>query len=224
MVKRPVVVYGAGGMAQWVCAELALCGGDIEVAGFVADDIPRDSHTFLGLSISSFTSAQEDYPPSEFEMLVLTGYRRMRDRRVTFARAKEKGYRVCSFVSPRALTYPDLLIGENVVIGPGTHVGPGCRIGTNAIMCQCVHVGSGAEVGAHSYVAARAVIGGAARIGELCFVGMSATIPDRAKIAEETFVAAGAVVGRSTAPFSQYAGNPARKRGEHRELGMIFFG
>ncbi|GEM_PF-1692944 len=223
MVKRRVVVYGAGGMARWVSAEVALCGGGHEIVGFVSDDAPHESGSFLGHRLSTFAAVGRDYPPSDFEMLVLTGYRRMRDRRSTFDRAKEMGYRLCSFVSPRAVTYPDLVIGENVVVGPGSHLGPECRLGSNVIVCPCAHVGTGTTVASHCYIAGRAVIGGQARLAELCFIGMNATVTDRAELSEETFVAAGAVVRRSTEPFSQYAGDPATRRGEHRDAGMIFF-
>lgn len=222
-MNRRVVVYGAGNLAGWVCPEIALCDG-MEVTAFVADDPPGGSRSFLGLPLSEFASVEERYPSSEFDMLVLTGHRRMRDRRVTFEQAKEKGYRLASFVSPRAITCPDLVVGENVVIGPGAHVGPGCRIGSNVVICQCAHVGSKTEVKDHCYIAGRAAIGGLARLEELCFIGMNATIVDRAVLGTETFVAAGAVVGRTTEPFSQYVGNPAIKRGEHRDTGMVFFG
>ena len=159
-MKRQIVIYGAGGMARWVFSEMAASGVDSGVAGFVVDEIGDDAGQLFGRPVTAFASAEFDYPPSDFSMLVLTGYRRMRDRVATIDRAKAKGYHLFSFVSQRAITYPDLDVGENVVIGPGAHVGHGCRLGLNVTVAQCAHVGTGAVVHAHTYIAARAVIGG----------------------------------------------------------------
>lgn len=222
-MKRSIVIYGAGGMARWVCSEMIAAGCDFEVAGFVTDDAEGQGGSLFDMPISTFDGVERDYPPEEFQMLVLTGYRRMRERRTTIDRARAKGYSLCSFISQRAITYPDLIAGDNVVIGPGAYVGPGCRLGDNVTVAQSAHIGTSAIVGAHSYIAGRAVIGGLAVVGELCFVGLNATVVDRAELGQETFVAAGAVVRRSTEAFSEYVGNPATSRGEHRDGGMVFF-
>ncbi len=222
-MRRRIVIYGAGGMARWVCPEMIATGCDFEVAGFVTDDAEGQGGSLFDMPISAFDTVEAEYPPDQFQMLVLTGYRRMRERRTTIDRARKKGYSLCSFISRRAITYPDLIAGDNVVIGPGVYVGPGCRLGENVTIAQSAHIGTGASVSAHSYIAGRAVIGGLAVVGELCFVGLNATVVDRAELGQETFVAAGAVVRRVTEPFSQYVGNPAVSRGEHRDGGMVFF-
>ena len=77
-----------------------------------------------------------------------------------------------------------------------------------------------AEVGDHSFIAANSLIGGYTKIKNNCFIGFSSTILHKLTIENETLLAAGALMTRSSEPFSKYKGVPAKKYDDHKSSGI----
>src|SRR5262245_956190 len=85
-----------------------------DVAGFAVERAFRTRDAFLGLPVVDFETAEARCPPPDFAAHVAVGSRQLnRVRRRLFYAAKEKGYRLASYVSSRAFVWHDALIGEN---------------------------------------------------------------------------------------------------------------
>lgn len=123
-----------------------------------------------------------------------------------------------SFVHPQAAVTGNVIIGQNVYIGPGAAVRgdwgaivieDGCNIqenctihmfpGTTVLLKKAAHIGHGA------------IIHGAV-IGCNCLVGMNAVIMDNAELADDCIVGALSFIkaGEKFAQRSLIAGNPAK--------------
>lgn len=123
-----------------------------------------------------------------------------------------------SFVHPQAAVTGNVIIGENVYIGPGTAIRgdwgqiiieDGCNVqenctihmfpGTTVYLKKGVHVGHGA------------IIHGGT-LGENCLIGMNAVIMDDVKIGKESIIGALCFVPANTEipERSLVVGNPAK--------------
>jgi len=124
-----------------------------------------------------------------------------------------------SFVHPQASVTGNVVIGQNVYIGPGAAIRgdwggivieDGCNVqencsihmfpGTNVVLEQNAHIGHGA------------IIHGA-NIGKDCMIGMNAVIMDQVVLGEGCIVGALSFIkaGEAFASRSLIVGNPAKK-------------
>ena len=206
-----VVVFGLEGLSRLAAHVLAHEGG-LTVAGFTAHRRYCDRDALDGRPVLPFEDLDQTHPPERFSLLAPIGWRRMCGLRAdVLADGRDRGFHFASYVSPRAVTWPDLSVGDNVmvydsvVIQPFTHLGHGCVVRSGAFLSHDVQVGD------HCFIASRATVGGGAVVGERCVIGLNATICSGVRVAPRCFVTAGAVLTTDTEPGGIYRGNPARR-------------
>lgn len=183
------------------------------VVGFCLHGAFIRDETFMGLPIVPFESMQERFPPEQVAMLAPMGWKRMNGFRTeVFLEGKSKGYRFASYVSSRALVWPDLTVGENCLIYDGCIVQPFARIGDNCCIRSAAMISHDVSVGDHCFIASNAVVAGSVKLGSSCVVGLNSTIRDDTRVAERCFIGAGAVVVGDTEANGVYMGIPARRQ------------
>jgi hypothetical protein len=79
--------------------------------------------------------------------------------------AMERGFKLASFVSPRAMVAGGVRIGPNAFVGDGAIVGHGSRIDYNSVLLPGVCLGSGVHVRASCWLESAVVVGDGAQIG-----------------------------------------------------------
>jgi sugar O-acyltransferase (sialic acid O-acetyltransferase NeuD family) len=206
-----IVIFGNGKFASlaWYCLTN---DSAYEVAGFTVDTPYLDGDKLHGLPVADFATVEIVFPPETHAMLVHVGGVDMNAVRIDrCASAKVKGYVLGRYVSSRALTWPDIQVGNNSVIYEGAIVQPFATIGDNVIVRSGAHISHHALVEDDCFIAAGACLGGGAIIGRRSFVGLNATIRDGVRIAEQCLIGAGAVVTGDTEPDGVYVGVPARR-------------
>ena len=207
---KPLVLFGAGPFAAlaWSC----LTHEGRRVAGFTVDAAYVGEGEHCGLPVQPFEDLEARFPPAQVDVLLslgpLSGNRLRLDR---YEALKARGYGFATWVSSRAITWPDLDVGEGSMIYEGTVVQPFARVGRNSIVRSSAHISHHVEVGDHAFIGAGACFGGLSSAGDRCFIGLNATIRDGVRIAEGCLVGAGAVVVKDTLPNGLYVGAPARR-------------
>ena len=208
-----VVMFGLGQLSSlaWYCLTH---DSPHEIVAFTVDGAYMDRAEFEGLPVVAFEDVENRFPPGDYAMLVPIGARAANGLRADkYGEARQKGYSFPSYVSSRALTWPDLVIGENSLIYEGAVIQPFCHIGNNVVVRHGVAVSHHGHIGEHCFLANHAVLGGGVVLEERCFVGLNATICDGITVARGCMIAAGALVTDDTTENGVYAGSPARRRG-----------
>lgn len=219
-IKKDIILYGIGIMAHYVTKVIEK-DGLFNIVAYCADGEFVDTGQFLCKPLVSFGEVQEIYPPEAFSMLVLIGYKRMRDREKMFLKAMEKGYSLPNCVAGNVNSFDDLVLGQNNIIFSGTYIGVGTVLGNNNIIRPNVYIGHDVSMGDHCYISPGCNIGGGCTIGDMSFIGIGSTITDGRRISRENLVGAGSLILQDTEPFSRYFGSPAVKKGTHPEEGII---
>ena len=208
---RPVVVFGNLRSASLAAYCLANDSAHT-VAGFTVDAAYATAPQFDGLPLARFEALEAQFPPADYRLLIPLGYQQINGvRRARYEQAKQRGYSFASYVSSRASVWPDLTVGDNVLVYEGAVIQPFARIGNNCIIRSGAHISHHCQVADHAFVGVGVAMGGDTQVGEQAFVGVGAVLRDRIRIAERSFIAAGAVVLRDTLADGVYVGNPARK-------------
>lgn len=220
-MNRQVLVYGSRMLGKMLVYD-AQDHPDFKMAAFVLDhDYLDGAASYFGLPLIAFEEVEQKYPPTEFDMLVLTAsYQEMRNRDHMYNKAKAKGYRLTNYISANSRVAPCVKIGDNNVIFEQVHLGMNGVMGSSNTIRQQVYLGHDFVMGDKNVITPGCTIGGNCRIAGNCYIGLNATILNKICIAEETLIGAGSVVIRDTEAYSKNVGNPSRVIGTHKEEGL----
>ncbi len=201
---RPVVIFGAGEIAEVVDYMFRKTIGR-EVAAFTVDGDYVQSDTVFGRPLVAFDTLKERFPPSEHDGFVAMSYARMNVvREAKVSAMREAGYKLTSYVSPRATVYTDI-IGDNCMILEDNTLQPFCRIGDNVTLWSGNHIGHHAVIEDNVFISSHVVISGGVKIGYNSFIGVNTTIVDHVEIAPFTLLGAGCIVQENTEEQGVYA-------------------
>jgi sugar O-acyltransferase (sialic acid O-acetyltransferase NeuD family) len=202
---RKLVIFGTRQIAE-VCSFYFEHDSPYEVVAFTVDGAYLDVDQMRGRPVVAFEEVAQCYPPGEHDMFVAIGYGKMnRLRAEKFAAAKALGYPLARYVSSKAVTWPDLAVGENSFVMEANVVQPFASIGADTIIWSGNHIGHHARIGDHCFLASHIVVSGNVEIGEQCFVGVNVTLRDGVKVAPRCLLGAGALLTRDTKPDEVYA-------------------
>jgi sugar O-acyltransferase (sialic acid O-acetyltransferase NeuD family) len=194
--------------------------GTLDVAAFAADEAFIESDSYHGRPLVPVGEVEKHYPPESHAMLTVIGYKRMRDRRSMFERARTLGYDLVNYISKYAIVYEPVEMGQNNIIFGGTYIGPNGCIGDNNVIRPNVYVGHDVKMEDHVFLGPGCTIGGNCFLGSLSYVGIGATVVDGIALAQETLVGAGGVLLQNSERYGTYVGVPARKITEHEQTGI----
>ncbi|NLF88314.1 acetyltransferase [Candidatus Bathyarchaeota archaeon] len=208
--KDKLVIIGDGETAQLAYSYFT-ADTDYEVAGFSAEAKYMRSQRLFGLPVIPFEGVERTFNPETHWAFVAVSYTQLnRLRSRLYLTAKQKGYRLCTYISPHAYVDKDAEIGENCFILEKAAIQRGAKIGDNVTMWTGSTVGHRSKIGSNCFIAIHVAISGFCEVGENCFLGVNSCTANNIKIGADCVLGAGAVVIGDTMQGGVYAGNPAK--------------
>lgn len=206
-----IIIFGNGQVASVNYAYL-MQDPAYRIAAFTVDRKFIKEQTLFGLPVVPFEDIELRYPPGEFKMSIFISYRnRNRLRAEKYRQAKEKGYRLINYISPKAVTFRDLVIGDNCFIWENASVGPYATIGNNVFIGPGCAIGHNTVIKDHCFLGPHAVILGSTTVEPYCFIGANSTVKDGGiVIARDNIIGANTFIRTNTRERGVYMGNPAR--------------
>lgn len=193
-----IVVFGTGDVARLAHVYFAT-DSDYEVVAFTVDRQYCDGERFRELPLVAFDEVGRRYPPSDHGMFVALSYAQMnRLRAERYQQAKERGYRLVSYVSSRCTYLSEHAAGDNCFILEDNTVQPFVRIGNNVTLWSGNHIGHDSIIEDHCFLASHIVVSGRVRVQPYCFIGVNATLRNSITIAPRTLIGAGATIMKDT--------------------------
>ena len=209
-----VVIFGTGDIGE-LARFYFTNDSPHEVAAFCADAAFIDSPQFEGLPLLPFEEIQDTHPPGEFDMFVALSYSKLNETRARkYHEAKEKGYKLISYVCSRSVMWGDTEIGDNCFIFENQTIQPYVKIGNNVTLWSGNHIGHHSVIGDHSFLTSHVVVSGHVEIGPYCFLGVNSTLRDGISLAQGTVIGAGATIVKDTVENGVYMGVAAELRAE----------
>jgi sugar O-acyltransferase (sialic acid O-acetyltransferase NeuD family) len=202
---KNLVIFGTRQIAE-VCSFYFEHDSDYRVVAYTVDGAFFNADQFRGLPVVPFDEVTNRFAPAEHDMFVAIGYGKMnRLRAEKFAAAKALGYTMARYVSSKAITWPDLTIGENSFVMEANVIQPFASIGADTIIWSGNHIGHHARIGDHCFLASHIVVSGDVEIGDQCFIGVNATLRNGVKVAPRCLIGASALIVKDTKPDEVYA-------------------
>jgi len=195
---RKVIVFGAGDIAQLAHFYLTQ-DSDYEVVAFTVDRNYLTADHFCDLPLIAFDEVEQSYSPQTYSMFVAISYAKVNTVRAEkYQQAKQKGYKLITYISSKATHWSDTQIGDNCFIFEDNTIQPFVKIGNNVTIWSGNHIGHHAEIGDNCFITSHVVISGGVKIQNNCFIGVNSTIRDHVVIAANCVIGAGSLILKDT--------------------------
>lgn len=206
---KKVILYGNKSTAKemYYCLKFY---SNYDVVGFCIDKEYLESEKFCDLPVVTYDNVEKVFSPKKFNMLIAIGYvGNNKIRKEKYFQTKEKGYQLISYISPKAVTYPELLVGDNCIVHHCTVISSGVKIGNNVMIGPGCTISHDVVIGDHCFISNGVSIAGSVTIGECCYLGTNSIIRNKIEIGNECVIGAGAVLLQDAEDRSVFMGEPA---------------
>lgn len=219
---KKAFIFGTTDFAQ-VAYPYLRDDSEYEITAFAVDEQYIGEPALLGLPVVPFERITQTHPPSEFCAFIGVGYSKVnKTRRDLYARLKDLGYSLPTYVHSSVHRWPETRFGEGCFIFENNVVQPFVSVGDNCVFWSGNHIGHHTKIGNNVFIASHAVISGRCVIGDNCFIGVNATFRDNITIGADCVIGAGAILLKDAEPAGVYRGagtEPAqRSSGELKKI------
>jgi sugar O-acyltransferase (sialic acid O-acetyltransferase NeuD family) len=183
---------------------------EYEVVGFAVERDFMKRQTFCGLPVVPFEEVESHFSCEGHEVFVAVVYTQLnRLRARLMGEAKAKGYRLASFVSPRAFVWRNVEIGEHCFIFEDNTLQPFVRVGNNVVLWSGNHIGHHSIIRDNCFISSHVVISGFCDIGENTFMGVNSSVANNVRIGRDNWISPSVTIMKDTLPDSLYRAKPA---------------
>jgi len=194
MKTRKLVIVGDSAFAE-IAREYFDADTSYEVVAFSVESAYLKKDHLHGLPVVAFETLEAAYPPGEHDVFAAVVYTQLNRLRTRLAHsAKEKGYRLASYISPRAFVWRNVTLGEHCFVFEDNTVQPFVRIGDNVVLWSGNHIGHHSVVRDNCFISSHVVISGFCDVGENTFMGVNATVANNVTIAKDNWIGPNAVI------------------------------
>ena len=206
-MTKPLILFGTGQIAELAYYYFSH-DSDYYVVAFTVDSDFLCHDLYCGLPVIPFEDIVKQYPPEAYEIFVALSYSNLNNiRKEKFLSARQKGYKLASFISSQATVLNAQNIGENCFILEDNTIQTFAVIGDNVIIWSGNHIGHHCTIHDHTFITSHSVVSGGVDIGEQCFIGVNATLRDHIKIGDRCVIGAGALMLADAEPDGVYIGS-----------------
>ncbi|WP_089697836.1 acetyltransferase [Candidatus Pelagibacter communis] len=115
---------------------------------------------------------------------------------------KKKNYSFASYVSSKAFVWHDAKIGDNAFILENNVIQKNCVIGNNVTLWSGNHIGHRSKIGDNVFITSHVVISGFCNLGKNTFLGVNSTVINNIDIGESCFINASSNIKFNLKSFS----------------------
>lgn len=199
---RKLILFGVEDFAE-IAYEYFTWDSGYEVAAFTVEQAYLKEKVKFGLPVIAFEDLESSLAPAEhdfFAAIVYVDLNRLRAR--VCRQARDKGYRLASYVSSRAFVWRNATIGQHCFIFENNSVQPFADIGDNVVLWSGNQVSHHARIGSHCFLSGNVAMGGWSRVEDYCFLGINSTLANNTRLGSGSWVAHGAVLSGNVPPSS----------------------
>ncbi len=196
---RALVIVGDSAFAEIAC-EYFDADTHYEVVAFAVERPYLRRDTLLGRPVRAFEDLAALHPSASHDVFVAVTYAQLNRLRARLAsQAREMGYALASYVSPRAFVWRNVKMGEHCFVFEHNTVQPFVRLGDNVVLWSGNHIGHHSVVEDHCFVSSQVVVSGFCRIGAHSFLGVNATVANNVVVGRDNWVGPNTVLMKDTA-------------------------
>jgi sugar O-acyltransferase (sialic acid O-acetyltransferase NeuD family) len=196
---KQIVIFGAGQGAA-TAARYFHADTPHQVIGHTVDAEYLKANEFTGRPVVTLDKVVSRFPPEDVYAFVPMGASGMNGVRAEkYALLKSLGYRFVSYVHSSNDVYEKGTVGENCFILERQTTNYDCVIGNNVMMWSGCHIGDESRIGDNCFLGSHVVVNGSVEVGVSCYLSSNCTLSGGIKIAPRSFIGANALITSDTA-------------------------
>lgn len=196
--EHQLIIVGDSAFAE-IAYEYFTHDSAYEVVAFSVEKAFLKKEELFGLPVVPFESLAELFDPAEHHVYVATVYTQLNRLRTRLSQAaKQKGYKLASYISSRAFVWSNVTLGEHCFIFEDNTVQPFVKVGDNVVMWSGNHIGHHSTIRDNCFISSHVVISGFVDVGANCFLGVNATIVNDVTIGNDCWVGPGCIIVKDT--------------------------
>ena len=208
-MKNKIIIFGNGEIADLAHFYFSN-DSEYNVVAFSCDDKFVKDNLHCGLPLVPLSQLTKEFPSDDYKAHVALSYNKLNQVRAEkYSLMKSMGYDLVSYICSKSVVWSDLSIGDNCFILENQTIQPTVLIGNNVMIWSGNHLGHGCSIGDHTYLSSHICISGHTVIGEKCFVGVNSTFKDFINIGDSVFIAMDASVTKDIPDGAVVVGSPA---------------
>lgn len=197
-MRRKLIIVGDSAFAE-VASEYFDAESDHQVTAFAVERGFLRRESLLDRPVVAFEELPALYAPADHDVYVAVTYTQLNRLRARLAaRAKSMGYRLASFVSPRAQVWRNVVLGEHCFVFEHNTLQPFVRLGDDVVLWSGNHIGHHSVIEDHCFVSSQVVVSGFCRVGAYSFLGVNATLANNVTLGRDNWLGPGTVVMKDT--------------------------
>lgn len=209
-MTRPLLLFGAGGLAREVLSAVRLLSEDWKPIGAVDDD-PRLHDTDLdGVPVLGDARVVDEIPDAAVALCVASP-RNPATRMRIVERLALSEERWATIVHPAAAVSCGTTLGPGTVLLAGVVITAPLRLGAFVVAMPHVLITHDDEVADGVTLAGHVSLGGGVRVDESAYLGQGARVREGVSIGSRAVVGMGSVVLHDIPTGQTWAGVPARR-------------
>lgn len=192
--NKKLVIFGTKAYAE-IVYEYFKHDSTYEVCAFTAEEAYIEENQFCGLPVVPFEQLEIHYPPDKYELHIAVVYNQLnRIRERFYFAAKNKGYKLATYISSHSFVWHNVKIGDNCFVFEDNTLQPFVEINNNIILWSGNHIGHSSVIQNHCFISSHVVISGFCNIGNNCFIGVNSTVGNHASIGSDSWISPGAII------------------------------
>lgn len=201
-MNKNVIIYGVGRFAEYA-AYLFQNDSAYNLKGFCIEReyLKNNNPPSPIKELDLFKFEELGRVQNDFDLFIAVGNNSTRQR--IYKAAKENGFSFANYISSKAVTWENLIIGENVFIGEGSVIQPFVRISSNSFIIAG-RIGHHSQIGKHVLISG-STIGGNTNVGDLSFLGLNSAISQNLTIGKANIIGMNTTIERSTRENAVYS-------------------
>lgn len=203
MIEK-ILIFGTGLIGE--LAEYYLRKDyNMKVEAYTVDSNYIKEEKISSIPIVEFENIEKRFSPDKYRMFIALSYNNLNIlREEKYKEAKKRGYKLISYISPKAVVFDNVILGENCFILENNVIQPFVKIGNNNTLWSGNHIGHHSVIENNCFLSSHIVISGGVKMESNCFIGVNSTIRDHVKIAKGTVIGAGSLIMKDTKEYEVY--------------------
>jgi len=202
--KKRLVIVGDSAFAE-VAHEYFDADTEYQVVAFAVERAYLKQEMKRGLPVVPFEELRTLFDPTTHEAFVAIVYTQLnRLRTRLMEETKAKGFRLASYISPRAFVWRNVEFGEHCFIFEDNTLQPFVKIGSNVVLWSGNHIGHHSVIRDNCFISSHVVISGFCDIGRNSFLGVNCTLANNVTIGRDNWIGPNTAIMKDTEAGALY--------------------
>lgn len=196
--SKKLIIIGDSAFAE-IAHEYFDADTEYEVVAFAVERAYLKQESLHGLPVVAFEELQEKFDPANHDVFAAITYVSLNRLRTRLAlEAKKKGYKLASYISPRAFVWRNVKLGEHCFIFEDNTVQPFVTLGDNVVLWSGNHIGHHSHIADNCFISSHVVLSGFCNIGANSFIGVNATVSNNVCIGDDNWIGPSVTIMKDT--------------------------